>query len=721
MATDTQTQAEDKSFKIGSLSIRNLVKIVKREDLDKKWEAVPNRPNPTPEEEATIRMLDERWGNAKQAKQLRHDIWNASYLQYKSVNYYSQMYGGYPTYWNSWGQGVFIPRTFETVESMKVQMLGTDPDFTLDPVGPSKTGDQNWIQHLTKSEWKRSRSTRPVKATVHDGLVYGIGIVRNEVINDKRDEYAMSWTEDGSIKYTQKTVQKYFGVGAHRVDPYDFYPDPSPEMVTMDDLSNKGGYTFERSVTDAWELRESFRIQKEAGALGVTDNWQYITPGGDITDTKFLRKEVDNLYGARNDQRYPGNLNDLIGNRTSIFGQKQGTTGKDKIEVRDYWENDRHIIEANGLILLDSPNPYPHKLIPYSKWNVVDGNEFFNMGVPEYMRWLQVCENVLYDQGLNNIVMAVHKMFAVNSRYLEDEGELVTRPFGIVHMKQIPGVKLSDAIMPIEYSTEMNSYFTFMQKNTDNIQKVTGTSEFQTGGSIKDANMDTATVANRLAFAGASRISEVSRHIEEDLIGPMVEQYVANIQFYYQNSTAFEDGHLPIKVEKSTGETIWMKFVPKPTGDLDDSDHTKALDDGFAGVISQDAIQNRVTVAVKGGSSLPMDPSKESDNIMRFAEYAQGATVQSQTPGSDPKTGQPIMIPSSTPVFDMKKVGMKVAEEVFKIPDAEEYAYKAPGDDGQGQGSDQVDPNAPASPAAPQAATDPLQAITQPQEAAPVQ
>lgn len=697
MATNQATS--DTSFKIGDAAMKAMVQPFKREELDKKWGDVPARPQPTPEQQETIRMIDERWSSAKNAKQKRHDIWNFSYLQYRSVNYYSLLYGGFPTYWNSWGQGVFIPRTFETIESMKVQMLGTDPDFYLKPVGPQKDQTENWLQHITKSEWDRSKIGKEIKDTVHDGLVYGAGIVRTDVINDKRQEFTMSWQEDGSIKYTEEVVQKYFGVGGRRVDPYDFYPDPSPEMNSIDDLTNKGGYSFERSVTDAWELREEYRILAEAGALGTTDQWQYLMPGGDCQDVKYLRREVDTLYNATMmDQRYPGTVNDLVGRTSTIFGTKS-LQSKDKIELLDYWERDRHIISTGtGLILLDSPNPYPHKRIPYAKWNVINGNQFWNMGVPEYMKSLQIVENVLYDQGLNNIVMAVHKMFAVNSRYLVDEGELVVRPFGIIHLKQIPGIKLSDAIMPIEYSTEMNSYFSFMQKNTDNIQKVTGTSEFQTGAATSQANTDTATVANRLAFAGASRISEVSRHIEEDMTTTVVEHMVANIQFYYQNvDDKFEDGHLPVKIAKSAGQDQWMKYLPKNSTDITEEDHNQATDEGFSGIIAQDQIQGRMTVAVKGGSSLPVDPDKKKAQFANFAKFAQTATISSQQSGPvDPATGQPQMITVQTPVFDFAKVAMMAAEEVFDIPDPEEYAYKASTPDQ----TQTQQPTAPADPAA---------------------
>ena len=233
------------------------------------------------------------------------------------------------------------------------------------------------------------------------------------------------------------------------------------------------GWCFERSVVDAQELREQYQILNEKGAYGVTDSWQYVKPGGDTADYKYLRSEINNLFMLRNDPRTPGTIDDIVGRTGLSTSSRNPVFSKDKIEVWEYWERDRYIVfTGTGLILRDSPNPYPHKQIPYHKYNLVEMNEFWSMGMPGIMRWLQIEENLLHDQALNNIVMAVHKMFAVNARYLEDESELVARPFGIIHLKQLNNVNVRDAIMPIDYSMDMGNYFEFMRMNSQNI--VTG-------------------------------------------------------------------------------------------------------------------------------------------------------------------------------------------------------------------------------------------------------
>lgn len=659
---------QDQSVQVGTLKLQHLARSIPVEQLDKQWQSIPTRPTPTPEEIKTLTMLEQRLGESKRAKQKKHDIWNYSYLQYRSVNFYSMLYGGFPTYWNQWGTGVFIPRTFETIESMKVQMLSRDPDFTVMDTTPSQSEYSRNMNNLAHSEWRRSKTQEEVCETVHDALIYGAGIVRTDLINDKKSEHTLSWQSDGTIKYALEVVQKYFGVGARRVDPYDFYPNPSIEGHKMMKL----GWGFERSVTDAWELREHYRFLAEQGAIGVTDAWQYLKPGGDLTNYKYLRQEVDGLYVHRNDQRYPGNINDLVGRSNALHTVSTTDLTKGKVEVWEYWENDRFVVIANGLILRDSPNPYPHKQLPYLKFNAIDMNEFWGMGIPEVIRWLQTAENILYDQGLNNIIMTVHKMFAVNARYLEDEGELVARPFGIIHMKQIPGVKIGDAIMPIEYSHQMGNYFEFMRLNDQNIQTVTGVTPFMTGGTTKETKYERKGVADRVAFAGSSRVREISRHMETSLVAGIVEQYIAVMQFYYQNAQAFDKEGLPIEVYQP-GLSSFVKFIPRSKGDITESDVAGAQQEGYTGVIAQDEIQGRFRVVVEGGSSLALDPEDRANLKLEFAKFAQTAVETVQGMGVDPKTGQPAPITSQRPVFDIRKIGKDVAKEVFQISNPDDY------------------------------------------------
>ena len=103
---------QPEELKIGGKTFKHIGKPVPTEKLDKKWATIPERPTPSEDEVELMTMLDERLGTAKAHKQKKHDIWNFSYMQYRSVNHITGLYGGWPSFWNIWGTGVFIPRTF---------------------------------------------------------------------------------------------------------------------------------------------------------------------------------------------------------------------------------------------------------------------------------------------------------------------------------------------------------------------------------------------------------------------------------------------------------------------------------------------------------------------------------------------------------------------------------------------------------------------------------
>lgn len=653
------------------------VDITPTEQLKDKWAALPPPPPMTVEEEMTMRMLEERLSLAKERHLKRIDVMNASYLQFRAVNYYTKLYGAFPTYWNEWGSGVFIPRTFEVVEAARAQLKSKEPDFSLEPIGKKDSAYSKEVSILMHAEIKRSHSHEEMTDALDDAVIWGAGIVRNDLINEIEDQQVLSFDDNGNLKYTPSTVTTYYGVGARHTDPYDFFPDPSAEATRINGRPGhreKGiGYCFVRTITDVEALRTQYKALYEKGTFGVTDNYQYLRPGGDLTDYKYLRSYIDDLYPVRKDLRYPSTITQLLTGSTHHISS-DSAYNQGKIEVWEYFERDRRIVFANGFILMDTPNPYPHKLIPFSKMVLFETKTFWSMGYPELMRWMQVIENTLYDQGLNNIVMNVHKMFAVNSRYLEDEGEMVVRPFGIVHLKPIPGVSVNDAIQEIKFSPLANDYFNFLSLSKANISTLTGQSEMSTGGVTKEAKIERATVANRIASGTIMRINQIARHFENQLIEDSIEQLLSIAQFYYQIQLGEEDS---LDLEYRNGSTTeFYKYLPKKMESLTDTELNGAIkditgDEGYNGLITWDQIQGQYRACVNGGSTIALDPDDEASLKMEFVNWARGLVDTNKINGYDAK-GMPI----GAPLFDINKLAPEVAKDVFKISNPDEYLYK---------------------------------------------
>lgn len=670
---------EEKEFKyIGN-------DITPTESLKDKWANIPSTPSMTQEDEKILLMLEERLSAAKQAQLRRIDVWNASYLQYRSVNYYTTLYGGYPTYWNQWGANAFIPRTFEVVEGARAQLKSRIPDWTVKPT------ERKWVKYsenvhkISHSEWRRSHSQNEAVEALDDAIIWGRGIVENTLFNDVRQEQSIGFDKNGNVVYTAEDVTKYYGVGSVRIDPYDFFPEPNPDAVRINaGPSGQGGlsWCFKRTIADVEDIRNYFKNLKERSGYGVTDNWQYLKPGGDLTDYKYLRTHIDDLYRTQGDIRYPATVSDTFGFQKTTSSMERAYT-EGKIELWTYYERDRKIIFAQGLILQDSPNPFPHKVLPFSGMTLFETKTFWSMGLPEVMRWLQIVENTLYDHGLNNIVMNVHKMFAVNNRYLEDEGELVVRPFGIVHLKNIPGVNIKDAIQPIEFTPLFQDYFNFLSLNKSNIQTLTGSSEFATGGVTKESKIERATVANRIVQGGLIRSQEIARHFEQQLVSEAVEQHIAIMQLYYQIELGGADS---LDIEVSGAVPSYLKFIPKNEEDLSDEEieelgkEISGDNAPYSGYMTLDAIQGRYMVEVRGGSSVSLDPDEESRLRLQFLDLARTLTDPDKAIGRDEK-GNYI----GAPIFDIKKLAIEAARDVYKLQNPEDFIYKTP-DEKQAEG-----------------------------------
>lgn len=639
--------------------------IVPTERLHDFWAKIPAPPTVTPDEEKVLRMLEQRLSYAKERHMKRIDIYNENYLQYRSINFYNKLYGSYPSYWNMWGVNIFIPKTFEAVEGMRADLKRRSPDFSVKP-GPG-TPDADKMNIMAHGEWERSDSNKEALEALDDAIIWGRGTLRTDLVIDRKDEHALSFDAQGKLVYTPGKVTKYYGAASRHVDPYDVLPEPNPAIANYEQMH----WCFVRHLDHVEDVRNHFKALHEAGVTGITDAYTYLKPGGDLNDYKYLRTYMDDIYRISGlNERYPATTNQISVHASINLeqGYKDGL-----IEWFEYFEKDRWIVFSQALILRDTPNPLPHKELPLRGMTLFDAKTFHGPGLPEVMRWLQVIENVLTEEGLNNIVMNVHRMFAVNSRALQDEDELKVRPFGIVHLKPLPNLKVQDAIQPIPFPPIGQDYFEFLQINRQNIQTATGSSEFNTGGVTKEAKVERATVANLISRGSGIRLNEIARRFEQNLIQPAVEQLVAIIQFYYKTDLGgLNKLDVPFTQD---GQTQYHTFLPKDAADLTPQD----IEGLGENIITLDQIQGHMKVEVKGGTRLVLEPQEEQQLKMDFVQWA-NQLVRVTGVGPDGK-------PVGEPIFDVTPMAIKVAEEVFQIPDAEKLLAKK-----------QTPPNAPGLP-----------------------
>lgn len=645
---------------------------VKAEMRQEKWAKVP-RYSPTLAEAETLKELDKRWGIALDARRKRFDVWNYSYLQYRSINYFSLLYGSFPSYWNAWGQGVFIPLTFQAIETMKRQMKLRIPDWMIEGFTPEARKNEDYVKYITRSEWQRSGAQREVMECVHDTILYG----RSFLSPHLRQEYADREVEEideitGEIKKVSKSVIVYYGAAMRRIDPYDWFPEPNTHATSINNPNpdRRKNWGFERYIMDVEILRDTYK-----NLANSNGNWKYLKPGGDLTDYKYLRSQVDELFTLNENALSPGTLDDLTSIR--VPSSRKFDENEGKIEVLEYWERGRHVVLAGGIILLDTPNPYPHGEIPIVDAPCYESNEYDSPGVPEVVRFLQLSENVLWDQVLSNVVMSVHKMIAVNRNYVEDEGELTVRPLGIIHLKPQPGVRVSDAMQMIDFGAIHQDIFNVITMLKQQFEGTTGQTGFVTGQASPETKVERVGVARQLVAAGNLVVRDIARNIEDYLIGEAVRQMIFIIQKYYRTAIGNET-MLPVRVEE--GDKVeFYAYVANLQEDIGVDESLGLVGEGrYKGIITADSLDGKYGVKVKGASSIPLSPEDEEARQLRFLEMANmvgkpmvDAAGQVQ---ADPTTGKAIQVP----IFDIEKVATKVARDVFGIADPEEYKWKPP-------------------------------------------
>jgi Bacteriophage head to tail connecting protein. len=108
-----------------------------------------------------------------------------------------------------------------------------------------------------------------------------------------------------------------------------------------------------------------------------------------------------------------------------------------EFELLHYWENDRHTITVNRQkVIYDGPSPYwRHRKLPFIAATYERlPNQFFGMSAVQIISDLQEEENTIHNQRTDNVNFILNKMWKVRRGADIDESELVSRPFGVIHV-----------------------------------------------------------------------------------------------------------------------------------------------------------------------------------------------------------------------------------------------------------------------------------------------
>lgn len=489
----------------------------------------------------------EEWTRAKNYWTMKHPVFDRNYLFYRGINYLEAQMAGGKTLSSYFGAQVFVPRTFQTVESLYAQLVSRDIEFSCRGKDWISTEKEKYFERMDNMEFLRSESKEVVLDTFHDALIFGNGYFSNLFNNDRkllhvpRIETVVG--DDGKqtneIKWEEEWVTLYKGMKPKVLNPYHVFPDPYASSV------EDWRFCF---VYDTIDVRELRRFAIASGWMDEEEAEKKIQPGN-TENFDSVRERVDLVY-----QKNGGTQ---AGTSTITDERDQGNM----VGVVAMYSPDGYELRINGQQepLYKDYNVYMHKEIPIQViHNYKDPHEFLAQGEPEVIRWQQIEENKMHNLVLYGTLMGVVQRFTVNSSLLEDPSDAsFYDPFMPIRVKAGLGGSVLNAVQALPQPDLKRSPFELMSLVKEIAQQTTGATDMLVSASGSMSN--TATESNNLLAATAQRVRAKIASVEKAL-QDMVRQW----HFCY---TQFYDDEMDIEDPSETKK--FFKFVPYKKAEAD--------------------------------------------------------------------------------------------------------------------------------------------------------
>lgn len=516
-------------------------------------------------------QFEKDWAKAKEFWKEKHKVFDFAYLQYKSILTFNNVYG--QDYLRAFGMKVFVPLTFQTVESIAAVINRRKIEFVVNSTNKKDERKEKYLQTLDNIEWARSKCG--VTRTIADkyALIYGTGYFFNPYLDDtverhfpktkKEEQKTPQDPEDGQeqtdepnipkgrdIEWEKRKITRYRGMKPRALNPYYVFPDAS----ATSDEDWRHCYVYTVMTVD--ELKEfavgnNWISEEEAEKTIVEGTVEYFDDIKDTIDqlfneplTKFTRGDhTVNVTHAKTP------------NRRSQEGM---------VAIIERFEEDNYEVRIAGQkkTLYKDHNIYPHKQIPIIPvWDYKLPQEFAGMGEPEVIRWQQLEVNKIHNLLLDSLLLAVAQRYAVRQDLLKDPHSInFSNPFKPVLLKALPGLTVNQAFMPLPQPDVKRSPFMLMDLVKETIQQTTGATDFIT--STNESQTDTATESNNLVAATTNRIREKIRQMDEVSLAKLVEQWHACYPLFYTEELDY----------RLRGEKGFVRYIPLDRREANESD-----------------------------------------------------------------------------------------------------------------------------------------------------
>lgn len=407
-----------------------------------------------------------------------------------------------------WMSNLFVPLTASHVRALQPRVIESRPEMRV--LGRSKAdhAKAQKVQTVLEYVWDKSNIDAELRKLVWIALVYGTAFGKVIWSQKRRAQYQSDYDESIENPKLIEDSLYYDDPDFQAVDAYDLYPDPA--ATSMENMR----YLCQRYVMTKEEIVKTWLNLK---------NMEFVGVGGDTANYKFIRQLVPRTKFAERRQ-----------NTISATGEG-GTSSaqaikKELIEVIEYWEDDRLIVIANDVIIKDISNPYPTKEIPYVRLVYEElPFEMYGVGVVEQIEQVQYGLNTIRNQRIDNVTMAIHKMFIVNPLALVDENDLTTRPFGIIRTPD------PNAVKAVEFGDIKQSAYSEDSLMVETAKFATGIDDFTRG--IGGPASLTATAVTAQKESTSDRVKNFVRNMETEVFSKTMRLWISYIQAFYPTKT----------------------------------------------------------------------------------------------------------------------------------------------------------------------------------------
>jgi len=413
------------------------------------------------EDKDILNIVLERFEKAAKFRRPHEEKWLRWYKLYRSYTEKREV-----------GANLFIPYTFSIVESVQPRLVTTlfasRPYIGVLPLRPDMVTQARNMENLLDYQLiQRINIVEVASQWIKEALIYGTSIIKvgwrfeTKKTRTTAPLRTILGVPVGSKVVEQETVV-YDDPKIEHIDLWDFYVDP--EATSIDDA--------EYCIHRIYRTKEHLKKLADAGIYKNIDKVE-------------IRANIINADLGAEERRAAVGL---------------GTVGQtDRIELIEYWEDDRIITVANrAVVIRNEPNPFWHGRKPFVR--LVDQpvpHEFYGIGEIEPIEYLQLELNDTRNQRMDNVNLVLNRMWKVLRSADIDPAQLVSRPGGFVEVDDMNDIE------PLEFIDVTSSSYKEEEEIKRDIDRTTGVYDYARGETTD--RRETATTASILSSAANER------------------------------------------------------------------------------------------------------------------------------------------------------------------------------------------------------------------------